>query len=234
MESNNRTDTVVREFIITSQAWYAGTTLSADQLAKGEDEIYFNAYPAHGDGPFGELYFRWYSRGNGFPPAPRLEVYDDAWGAFPLLSDLLAKMADVRDQDISPLQMAELLKSLGFVDKTERVNPRAASPAHQAVEGRAELLASYQRHLDEVRKLGRKQSGMPDWAVGVENGEQFVWQSVVSEEVADEVLRLSRVIPKKRQKLREALIAAGDVHLAAKYEEILPGVTTAVLQNMAE
>lgn len=51
---------------------------------------------------------------------PRLHAYDDAWRVLASFSDdLLQRLAEVDDKNISPEQFIEILKSCGFVDKSQ-------------------------------------------------------------------------------------------------------------------
>lgn len=104
-----------RSFIITKEAWYADVKLVGSELYK-EDEIMIYIEAPNVNGEFG---IRWHTAVN----APRLEVFDDAWPLLPLCSDLIKEMADIGDSNIRPLAFAEILKSLGFEDKTARVHP---------------------------------------------------------------------------------------------------------------
>ena len=49
---------------------------------------------------------------------PRLHAYDDAWRVLASFNDLLQRLAEVDDKNISPEQFIAILKSCDFVDQT--------------------------------------------------------------------------------------------------------------------
>jgi hypothetical protein len=81
-------------------------------------EIFFGIYAPNGgllDG--GECCMRWLELSGQL--TPRLHAYDDSWRVLASFSDdLLQRLAEVDDKNISPEQFIEILKSCGFVDQT--------------------------------------------------------------------------------------------------------------------
>lgn len=109
-----------RTFVHTGAAWYAESALSdrtyADQLTV--------SMAAKLGGTRGEFSVAWYDVGG--DSSPRLEVFGDAWAALAAMPDLLAALAQLdhartpfmRPQRVTPAQFIELLKGLGFEDRT--------------------------------------------------------------------------------------------------------------------
>jgi len=101
-----------RAFVWSSEAWFnEGATLPC---------VMFGMYDRNGSTD-GEMAMRWYDIGHRL--VPRLEVFDNAWGALAGFGDVLEKMSEVDDQDIQPSQFVAMLRSLGFDDITEYENP---------------------------------------------------------------------------------------------------------------
>ena len=114
-------DGCVRGFVFRSEAWYASTANEPGTL----DEIMVGMYHPEG-GTTGEFKIRWVSVGGRW--TPRLEVFDDAWDALQRFGDMLAWMATVDDEHVSPQSFARALRDLGIKDLTERVRPERISP----------------------------------------------------------------------------------------------------------
>ena len=112
-----------RGFTIRSEAWYGKSLNEPETL----DEIMVGMYRP-GGGTTGEFGIRWTMIGR--ESTPRLEVFNDAWDALQRFGDLLAWMASVDDQHISPQAFAEALRGMGVKDLTERTN-RRTSPAER-------------------------------------------------------------------------------------------------------
>ena len=72
-------------------------------------------------GTSGEMFIRWEQVGN--KRHPQLQVFDDAWSALALFGDLLQKMSEVDNHNISEASFVELLKSCGFEDMTPYDSP---------------------------------------------------------------------------------------------------------------
>jgi hypothetical protein len=103
-----------RQLIWQSQSYYA-------ESAKREgviDDITIGFYAPYG-GTSGEFIIEWTMLGGKL--IPQLKAYDDSWSTLSLCCDLLAKMAEVDDQYISPADFVKLAESCGIVDVTERV-----------------------------------------------------------------------------------------------------------------
>ena len=103
-----------RMFTQLSRAWYAEANLRHDLL----DEIMIGFYHP-GGGTTGEFAIRWEELGG--ESTPRLEAFDDSWSALWEFRDLLEKLAEVDDQDITPVQLCDILISLGIEDNTKEV-----------------------------------------------------------------------------------------------------------------
>ena len=112
-----------RGFTVFSEAWYSKNQREHDML----DEIMVGMYHPEG-GTTGEFGIRWTMLGG--KATPRLEVFNDAWDALQRFGDMLAWMASVDDQKISPQAFAEALRGIGIKDQTERDNPYT-SPAER-------------------------------------------------------------------------------------------------------
>ena len=106
----------VRGFVHTGAAWYASTALAPGIL----DEIMVGMYHPEG-GTSGEFSVEWKMMTD--KPTPCLKVFNDAWHALSQFKDLLAKMAEEDDKDITPDQFCELLLSCGIDDQTPTSPP---------------------------------------------------------------------------------------------------------------
>ena len=104
-------DGCVRGFHVSHKAHYAQVCGIIDP------EISFGMYALEG-GASGEMTMRWRSFSNEPQLVPRLEAYDDSWSALATFGDLLAKMAEVDDANVTPERFIEILLSCGFRDLT--------------------------------------------------------------------------------------------------------------------
>ncbi len=112
----------LKQYILTSETYYHWAR------DKGEvDEVMFGFYSPEG-GTSGEMAVRWHQLENGKPPVPRLECFNDGWHALYQFQNVLAAMAEVDREDITPYEFCALLEHCGFIDKTERVNPNKIDP----------------------------------------------------------------------------------------------------------
>ena len=103
-----------RAFYWTDKTEYGEAGLQPKNV---QHEVLFGLYaPNSGGGTRGEMAMRWYVCGNHI--APRLEVFDDGWGALAEFVDLLRVLALRADENITPQQFIELLQIRGFVDHT--------------------------------------------------------------------------------------------------------------------
>lgn len=114
-----------RGFTIRSEAWYGKAVAACE--SNTIDEIMVGMYHPEG-GTTGEFGVRWTMLGD--KPTPRLEVFNDAWHALQRFGDLLAWMASVDNQHVSPQVFAAALRSMGVKDLTKRTNPYT-SPAER-------------------------------------------------------------------------------------------------------
>ena len=106
-------------FIITREAWYAPYSRVYGAAA----EIMIGDYSEDGCG--GEFAIRWHELGS--KAVPRLEMFDDAWGflAAPACAPLWAWLAEHEGHNAEDAHVAAFLRSLGWADITQRVNPNA-------------------------------------------------------------------------------------------------------------
>ena len=82
-------------------------------LIRDWGHIVFGIYRKEG-GTAGEMSMRWSDLG--LDSVPYLHCYDDAWNILPEFSDLIAKMAEVNNKNITQDQFIDILLSCGFVD----------------------------------------------------------------------------------------------------------------------
>lgn len=103
----------VKGFYVSHKSWYAPS------LPKREAEIMVGLYHPEG-GTSGEFGIRWMEVGKKL--TPRLEIFDDAWkmffANFAELSALATLTEDATDDDV-----IALLLRLGYIDRTEYVQP---------------------------------------------------------------------------------------------------------------
>ena len=104
----NRHEGGKRCYIRSSKAWYNNVV--------EEIEIMVGIYYDEG-GTSGEFRFRWTEIGNKL--VPKLVCYDDSWNALSLFRDLLDKMAEIDDENITEPEFSKILDELGIFDKTE-------------------------------------------------------------------------------------------------------------------
>ena len=104
-----------RAFSHTGEAFYGKPILSG---AKYDDEIMIGFYDTEEGGTIGEFAIRWYELGGEL--IPRIEAYDDAWGALFYCPDLILELQKHDNQRIIPDDVCKILIRLGFVDNTFR------------------------------------------------------------------------------------------------------------------
>lgn len=130
-----------RGFTHYNEAWYAQTVkLGAGIL----DEIHIGFYSPEG-GTTGEFTVEWIELSG--REVPRLRVFDDAWDVLARMSDLLGRMADLDNQNVTPQAFCKLLLELGFEDRTARKPPSRFSPEQKALQDER---ARLQARLDEL------------------------------------------------------------------------------------
>ena len=85
--------------------------------ARHVDESTFGIYPNEpGEAVPATMAMRWYPAGEN-SPSPCLEVFDDAWAALAQLTDLLARLAEHDNQNLTPEQFCEILRQCDFADE---------------------------------------------------------------------------------------------------------------------
>lgn len=92
--------------------WYRKAWYSRGEIEK---EIGFGLYYIN-DGCAGEMVMEWENLGG--KNVPRFHVYDDGWKALASFTDLIQKLGEVDDENITQEQFVEILLSCGFTDMT--------------------------------------------------------------------------------------------------------------------
>lgn len=119
----------VKRFHLDEESWYADTnrTTWGPSVVKswsvGVDAL---TEDGRNDGTFGEFTIQWHEFGDGRGPSMRLCVFSETFVAMRACEDLVEWLFALTE-DASPEEVLGLLASLGFVDKTERVNPQPAA-----------------------------------------------------------------------------------------------------------
>lgn len=101
-----------RAFVWSARAWY--------HRPGDGPEINFGMYAYEG-GTSGEMTMEWIELDR--RQIPRLKAFDDSWSALAMFGDLLQKMGEADDENITQGQFVEMLISCGFEDKTEYQSP---------------------------------------------------------------------------------------------------------------
>ena len=148
---NDRYSSASLTFVISQEAWYAAPDTRV--------EIYVSL-DAPGGGTVGEFSFRWVDLGR-TPPAPRLEIFDDAWRALVEIESrtdgrFLEGLAARDGRNLPVAEIARWLKSLGFADTTSRVAPADVSPYAQEGRNGAELAHLRAENARLRAMLGRR------------------------------------------------------------------------------
>ena len=131
-----------RAFIWSSKAWYA------DGFYREGEEVMFGMYAKDNGGTSGEMAMRWKDFSG--HQVPQLQVFDDAWSALSLFTDVIEKLGEKDNENITPKQFIEILLSCGFVDDTAYESPY--EPKETAL--RKEI-AEAERKVKELKeKLG--------------------------------------------------------------------------------
>jgi hypothetical protein len=107
-----------RSFTHYSESYYAKSIPLTNGVV---DDVYFGL-SCGGGGTHGEMKMEWTELGGSM--VPQLRVYDDGWGVLASFSDLLAEMAKVENDNITPKEFCEMLLRCGFKDCTRRVGPQ--------------------------------------------------------------------------------------------------------------
>jgi len=121
-----------RGFYWTQEAWYAKTT--------DDQDITFGMYETD-NGTDGEMSMVWEELGDN--QVPRLKIYNDAWKVLGSFQDLLQKLAEVDDENITQGQFVGILRECGFEDLTPYKSPYKNAPL---LDERNKL----QKRIDEI------------------------------------------------------------------------------------
>lgn len=163
MTSVSRYEGLQRGFWIHSQSWYASTSSGSSFIGRAKEEIWLSFLVPEpqaddGFGADGEVFIRFYELSGRL--VPKLEVFHDSWPALVAMPDVLAWLVEHTVAGFTPAQLAEQLLSMGFIDRTNRVNPRAAEIIHTITDGCDEAgngafqLQVNQLQLDKMLELG--------------------------------------------------------------------------------
>lgn len=117
-------------FSVLTECYYADTALAG---ADYEEEIMVGVYHKEHDGGHsttGEFGLRWYHLGRN--DCMQIQVFEDAMqAALVECRDLMDELAELDGTNPQPSDIVELLKSLGFVDKTLRKAPWENKTEHE-------------------------------------------------------------------------------------------------------
>ena len=102
----NHTD-CIRGFHWSNRAWYKNVV--KDKL------INFGMYHPDG-GTSGEMTMVWQELAG--REVPRLKCFDDGWSALSLFTDLIQKLGERDDENITQEQFVQILLGCGFTDMT--------------------------------------------------------------------------------------------------------------------
>ncbi len=101
-----------RGFYWTNKAWYC--------IENKPNEIIFGLYHydkfGGDDGTTGEMQMLWEDLSG--KDVPQLRVYDDAWSVLSMFHDVVDRLAEYDNENITPEQFIEVLRSCGFNDCT--------------------------------------------------------------------------------------------------------------------
>ena len=97
-----------RGFYWSSKAWYSET--------RNYHHVMFGLYHLEG-GTIGEMKMEWIKLGHKW--TPRLQVFCDGWFALSTFNDLIQRLEEVDDQDITEKQFVDILLDCGFEDLTK-------------------------------------------------------------------------------------------------------------------
>ena len=111
--------TLKRGFFHLSESWYGEKCLSVEKYL---DEIVFGLYETEEGGTTGEIAMQWHDIKN--VATPKLEVYNDSLHLISTFSDVMDALSKMKQ--FTPQEFAELLRELGFEDKTIRQEPKTS------------------------------------------------------------------------------------------------------------
>ena len=104
-----------RTYIQHGRAWYNARSTAMKDVV---DDVHLEV--RDGDQKLGTVHIEWinlYSL-----VVPRLVAFDDSWAALAAMPDVIAALGQRHNQNLNPIALCEILKSLGFEDVTP-VNP---------------------------------------------------------------------------------------------------------------
>lgn len=113
----NKHKDMIRGFYHHNESYYAGVL---PVIGGGVDQVMFGYYKPEG-GSSGEMSMQWERLGG--KVVPQLRCYDDAWDALSRFGDLIRRLADFDEKNISPSEFCNILKECGFQDLTHRERP---------------------------------------------------------------------------------------------------------------
>jgi hypothetical protein len=97
----------IRGFHWSTKAWNGKSVF--------DRSISFGMYQP-GDGTSGEMTMVWHDLGRKI--VPKLECFDDGWNALSLFDDLIKKLGEHDDENITEDQFVSILLECGFTDMT--------------------------------------------------------------------------------------------------------------------
>ena len=97
---------VKREYRLLGASQYTKANRSISILVYDEDQRYT-----------GEIICQWVLVAN--RPVPQLQVFYDAWRGLMLLPDLIERLGNLDNANITPQRLVEILDECGFVDCTD-------------------------------------------------------------------------------------------------------------------
>lgn len=107
-----------KSFVHLAEAWYKGAVL--EHRTDGYiDDVYLEIEIAE-DTPFhkcSNMYISWHVSADKKGIMSRINAYDDTYWMFPYISDVLLYLSN--NQDVTPEQFCEFLKTVGYVDETK-------------------------------------------------------------------------------------------------------------------
>lgn len=106
-----------RGFHHTGGAWYGSTVLPLDGAI---DRITMGFYHPQG-GTSGEFSVIWETLAG--RATPKLVAYNDSFSALHHFADVLKKLSGHDSENISPIDLCDLLTACGIEDMTQRVHP---------------------------------------------------------------------------------------------------------------
>ncbi len=143
---------IIRSFIQLSRAWYSEANLKdADFI----DEISIQAEKS--GGLICEFSLRWFDLADDKAPAPRLEIFDDAWtGFFEHFGDFLQMLGGYDQGNWTPDKISAKLVELGIEDATP-----SESQENTSVTAKADLIKTCRKTvLVELTEIARSSLGI--------------------------------------------------------------------------